>query len=143
MGTNNEKRGQHMAGRPSYGWKTFVGILLMVVGFFNIIDGLVSITRSNQVLRQVTNELPLISNIKTWGWIVLILGIILVLAGFGMLGGATWARAVAIIVVSVNAITQLAYLGHNPFWSFTMILIDVFIIYGIAVHCGKEDEILV
>jgi predicted membrane metal-binding protein len=132
-----------MAGRPSYGWKTFVGILLMVVGFFNIIDGLVSITRSNQVLRQVTGELPLISDIKTWGWIVLILGIILVLAGFGMLAGATWARVVAILVVSVNLVAQMAYLNHNPFWSFTMILVDVFIIYGILVHCGKEDEILV
>jgi predicted membrane metal-binding protein len=132
-----------MAGRPSYGWKTFVGILLMVVGFFNIIDGLVSITRSNQVLQQLTGELPLISNIKTWGWIVLILGIILVLAGFGMLAGATWARVVAVLVVSVNLIAQMAYLNHNPFWSFTMILVDVFIIYGILVHCGKEDEILV
>ena len=132
-----------MAGRPSYGWKTFVGILLMVVGFFNIIDGLVSITRSSQVASQVTNELPLISNIKTWGWIVLIIGIVLVLAGFGMLGGATWARAVAILVVSLNLIAQMAYLPHNQFWSFTMILIDVFIIYGIAVHCGKEDEVLV
>ena len=60
-----------------------------------------------------------------------------------MLGGATWARAVAILVVSLNLIAQMAYLGHNPFWSFTMILIDVFIIYGIAVHCGKEDEVLV
>jgi predicted membrane metal-binding protein len=132
-----------MAGRPSYGWKTFVGILLMIVGFFNVIDGLVSITRSNQVLSQVTNELPLISNIKTWGWIVLILGIVLILAGFGMLAGSTWARVVAILVVSVNLVAQMAYLGHNPFWSFTMILIDVFIIYGIAVHCGKEDEVLV
>jgi hypothetical protein len=139
--SNSNKGEVHMAGRPSYGWKTFVGILLMVVGFFNVIDGLVSITRSNQVLSQVTNELPLISNIKTWGWIVLIIGIILILAGFAMLGGATWARAVAIVVVSVNLIAQMAYLGHNPFWSFTMI--DVFIIYGIAVHCGKEDEVLV
>ncbi len=60
-----------------------------------------------------------------------------------MLGGATWARVVAILVVSVNLIVQLAYLDHNTFWSFTMILIDVFIIYGIAVHCGKEDEMLV
>jgi hypothetical protein len=132
-----------MAGRPSYGWKTFVGILLMIVGFFNVIDGLVSITRSNQVLSHVTNELPLISNIKTWGWIVLIIGLILILAGFGMLAGSTWARVVAILVVFVNLVAQMAYMGHNQLWSFTMILIDVFIIYGIAVHCGKEDEVLV
>jgi hypothetical protein len=139
-----EGKGEHiMAGRPSYGWKSFVGILLMVVGFFNIIDGLVAITRSKQVAAAVQNELPLTSNVKTWGWIVLIIGIILILAGFGMLAGSTWARVVAILVASGNAIAQLAWLPHNPFWSFTMILVDVIIIYGIAVHCGKEDEALV
>jgi hypothetical protein len=129
-----------MAGKPSYGWKSFCGILLMIVGFFNIIDGLVAITRSHQVEAAVQNELPLTSNVKTWGWIVLILGIIVVLAGFGLLAGATWARVVGILVAAGNAIVQLAWLPHNQFWSFTMILIDIFIIYGIAVHCGREDE---
>jgi hypothetical protein len=135
-----------MAGRPSYGWKTFVGIMLMIVGFLNVIDGLVGITRSSAITGAANGKLeslPLFQDIKTWGWIVFILGIILILAGFAMLGGATWARVVAILVVSANLIVQLAYLDHNTFWSFTMILIDVFIIYGVAVHCGKEDEMLV
>jgi hypothetical protein len=132
-----------MAGRPSYGWKSFCGILLMVVGFFNIIDGLVAITRSNQVEAQLTQELPLTDNVKTWGWIVLILGIILILAGFGLLAGSTWARVVGILVASINAIAQLAWLPHNNFWSFTMILVDIIVIYGIAVHCGRDDEALV
>jgi hypothetical protein len=132
-----------MAGRPSYGWKSFCGILLMVVGFFNIIDGLVAITRSNQVEAQLTQELPLTDNVKTWGWIVLILGVILILAGFGLLAGSTWARVVGILVASINAIAQLAWLPHNNFWSFTMILVDIIVIYGIAVHCGRDDEALV
>jgi hypothetical protein len=132
-----------MAGKPSYGWKSFCGILLMVVGFFNIIDGLVAITRSNQVEAQLTQELPLTDNVKTWGWIVLILGILLILAGFGLLAGSTWARVVGILFASVNAIVQLAWLPHNNFWSFTMILVDIIVIYGIAVHCGKDDEALV
>ena len=132
-----------MAGTPSYGWKSFCGILLIVVGFLNIMDGLVAITRSNQVADHLTNELPLISNVKTWGWIVLILGIIVILAGFGLLAGSTWARVVGILVASVNLIVQLAWLPHNNFWSFTMIILDIIVIYGIAVHCGKEDEALV
>ena len=132
-----------MAGRPSYGWKSFCGILLMVVGFFNIIDGLVAITRANQVEAQLTQELPLTDNVKTWGWIVLILGVILILAGFGLLAGSTWARVVGILAASINAIAQLAWLPHNNFWSFTMILVDIIVIYGIAVHCGRDDEALV
>lgn len=132
-----------MAGRPSYGWKTFVGILLMVGGFFNVIDGLTGITRANYFENTGINQFPLTDDIKTYGWIILIIGIVLILAGFGMLGGATWARVVAIVAASVNAIAQLSWMGHYPLWSFTMILVDVFIIYGVAVHCGKEDEVLV
>jgi hypothetical protein len=129
-----------MPGRPSYGWKTFVGILLMVGGFFNIIDGLTGITRASYF---DTDQFPLFDDVKTYGWIILILGIILIFAGFGMLAGSTWARVVGIAAASVNAIAQLSWLKHYPLWSFTMILVDIFIIYGIAVHCGKDDEILV
>jgi len=132
-----------MAGRPSYGWKSFAAIMLMIVGFLNVMDGLVAITQSNQVKAQVNAQLPLFDNVKTWGWVVLILGVIVILAGFGLLAGSTWARVVGILVASVNLIAQLAWLPHNTFWSLTMIAIDVLIIYGIAVHCGREDEALV
>ena len=132
-----------MAGRPSYGWKTFCGIMLMIVGVLNMIDGLVAITQSNEVKSQVAQQLPLTDNVKTWGWIVLILGIIVILAGFALVAAMTWARVVGIIVASVNLVAQLAWLPHNEFWSFTMIVIDIIIIYGIAVHCGREDEVLV
>jgi hypothetical protein len=132
-----------MAGRPSYGWKSFCSIMLLIVGFLNVIDGLVAITRSHQVEAQINGELPLTDNVKTWGWIVLILGIIVILAGFMLFAGSTWARVVGILVASINLIVQLAWLPHSNFWSLTMILIDIFIIYGIAVHCGKDDEALV
>ena len=132
-----------MAGRPSYGWKSFCGILLMVVGFFNIIDGLIAITQSNQVESAVGGPLALTDNVKTWGWIILIIGLILLLAGFGLIAGSTWARVVGILAASVNAIAQIAWMPHNETRSFVMILIDVLVIYGIAVHCGRDDEALV
>ena len=132
-----------MAGRPSYGWKSFCGILLMIVGFLNVIDGLVAITQANQVEARITNQLPLTDNVKTWGWIVFIIGIIVILAGFGLIAGSTWARVVGILVASVNLIVQLAWLPHNNFWSFTMIILDIIVIYGIAVHCGRDNEALV
>ena len=136
-----------MAGRPSYGWKSFVGILLMVIGFVNIIEGLVGITRTNQLERTLNvDTLPITSDVKTWGWILLIWGIILILAGFGILAGSTWARVVAILVASVNLLINVSFFGnHNAasLWGFTLVLLDVFVIYGVAVHCGKEDEVLV
>jgi hypothetical protein len=134
-----------MARRPSHGWKTFAGIMIMVGGAFNLIDGLSAVTRSNyyQDIGQGVNQFPITNNVETWGWIILVVGVIMILAGFALFGGATWARAVGILVASVNAILQLAWLNHFPLWSFTMILVDVFVIYAIAVHGGREDEALV
>jgi len=135
-----------MAGRPSYGWKAFAGILLMVGGAFNFIDGLTAITRSNYYQSlgvAASNQYPITNNVKTWGWVILIVGILLFLAGIGLFSGATWARVIGILFASVNAILQLAWLAHFPFWSFTMILVDVLVIYGIAVHAGREDEAMV
>ena len=62
----------------------------------------------------------------------------MVLAGMGIFAGATWARIVGILVASVNLMFQFAYLGHYPFWSFTMIVIDILIIYGLAGHSTEE-----
>jgi len=125
---------------PGYGWKAFAGIMLMIVGFMNIFDGLVAITQSNYINRNTGGLLPLTNNVKTWGWVELILGVIVLLAGFGVLSGATWARVVGILVASVNLMFQFAYLGHYPFWSFTLIIVDILVIYGLAAHGGKVDE---
>jgi len=116
----------------------------MVAGVFNMIDGLTALTRSNYY-KSVggSTQLPLTNNLNTWGWVILIIGVLLFLAGIGLFGGATWARTVGILFASVNAVLQLAWLAHFPLWSFTMVLIDVFVIYGIAVHGGREDEAFV
>jgi hypothetical protein len=136
-----------MAGRPSYGWKSFVGIILMIIGFVNVIEGLVGITRTNQLEKALNvDTLPITSDVKTWGWILLIWGIIVILAGFGILAGSTWARVVAILVASVNLLINVSFFGNYnnaSLWGFTLVLLDIFVIYGVAVHCGKDDELLV
>ena len=122
------------------GWKMFAGIMLMIVGFMNIFDGLVAITQSNYISRNTGGLLPLTNNVKNWGWVELIVGVIIVLAAFGVLSGATWARVVGILVASLNLMFQFAYLGHYPFWSFTLIVIDILVIYGLAAHGGRDYE---
>ena len=122
------------------GWKLFAGIMLMIVGFLNVFDGLVAITQANYIRRNTGGVLPLTNNVKNWGWVELIVGVIVVLAAFGVLSGATWARIVGIIVASLNLMFQFAYLGHNEFWGFTMIVIDILVIYGLAAHGGRESE---
>jgi hypothetical protein len=125
------------------GWKTFASIMLIIVGVMNIFDGLVAITHSNYLRRHTGGVLPVTNDVKVWGWVALIIGVVIVLAAFGVLQGATWARAVGITVAGLNLIFQFAYVDHSPFWSFTVIVIDVLIIYGLAAWGGRPayDEV--
>ena len=129
-----------MQGDQGYGWKGFAGIMLMIVGFLNLFDGLVAITQTHYIETKTNGVLPITNDVKTWGWVAIILGLFIVLAGLSVLSGQTWARVVGILVASINLIFQFAYLDHYPFWSFTMIVIDLLIIYGLVVHGGRVDD---
>jgi hypothetical protein len=121
------------------GWKLFAGIMIIIGGTFNIIDGLVGITNVNYVKTQLgtSGQLPLTNNVKTWSWVVLVIGAVMVLAGFLIFVGNLFGRIIGVFAAGVNAIIQLAYLAHYPFWSFTMILVDILVIWGIVVHGGR------
>ncbi len=125
------------------GWKTFAGIMIIIVGTFNVIDGLRAVTNASQIKSNFPNgnvELPLTDNVKTWGWVVLIIGAVMILSGFLIFSGNMFGRIVGVIVAAGNAIVQLSYIDHNPFWSFTIVIIDVLIIYGLVAHGGRIDE---
>jgi hypothetical protein len=122
------------------GWKTFAGIMIILVGVFNVIDGLRAITSANQVRSHFPNgrvELPLTNNVKFWGWSVLVIGAVMILAGFLIFSGNAFGRVVGVGVAALNAVAQLAYLDHNSAWSFTMILVDVLVIYALVAHGGR------
>jgi len=126
-----------------YGWKIFAGIMVLLVGIFNVIDGLRAITNASQIQSHFPNgkvELPLTNNLKTWGWVVLILGAVMILAGFLIFAGNMFGRVVGVAVAGLNAILQLSYLDHNTWWSFTMILVDILIIYALVAHGGRIDD---
>lgn len=126
-----------------YGWKIFAGIMVMLVGVFNVIDGLRAITNARQVESHFPNgnvELPLTNDIKVWGWVVLIIGAVMILAGFLIFSGNMFGRIVGVILAALNAIVQLSYLDHNTFWSFTMILVDILVIYALVAHGGRIDD---
>jgi hypothetical protein len=122
------------------GWKTYAGTLILIAGSFNIIDGLVAIIRPTyySTVTGATIELPITNTIKTWGWVALIAGIVMVAAGLAIFTGAMWARIVGVVVVAANMLFQFAYLAHFPFWSFTMIVVGALAIYGLMAHGGAE-----
>ncbi len=72
-------------------WWTFAGFMVLVGGFLNGFDGLVAITQSRYIERNIGGELPITNDVKTWGWVALIIGALMVLTAMGIFAGATWA----------------------------------------------------
>jgi hypothetical protein len=72
-----------------------------------------------------------------WGWIHLLLGIIVVLAGFALMQGATWARIVGIILVGLSAIANFAFIPYYPVWSILIVALDVVVLWALIAH-GRD-----
>jgi hypothetical protein len=117
------------------GWIWFAGIMMIMLGIFNVIDGLVALYKDN--FYTVGPRGLLVLNLTGWGWVHLVVGVLAVLAGFALFSGAAWARVVAVILAAFNAVTQLAFLNAYPVWATIVIVLDVVVIWAIVVH-GKE-----
>jgi hypothetical protein len=126
--------------RVRSGWWTFAGVMILISGVVNTFDAIVAITHTRYIERNIGGELPITNNVKNWGWAELIIGVIMILAAFGIFSGANWARIVGIVLAGINLVFQFAYLGHYPFWSFTMIVMDLLVIYGLAGASETELE---
>ena len=119
------------------GWKGFAGIMLIVAGSINIIEGLVAITNASfyrNLAAGANIQLPATNKLSTWGWAIFIWGVIVVFAGFYAFTGHMWARIIGITAASLNIVLQFAFMAAFPLWAFTIILIDFFVIWGLAVH---------
>jgi hypothetical protein len=117
------------------GFIVFAAVMMLMSGVFEALQGLIGIFQ-NEFYVQTRNYLFKF-DATTWGWIHLILGIIVALAGWGLLSGRTWARVVGITVAALSAIANFLWLPYYPFWSLLIITLDVFVIWALAVHGGR------
>jgi hypothetical protein len=120
------------------GWVWFAAFALITSGLFNIIAGFVAVFDDDKILA-LTGSGAAIVDVSTWGWVHLVLGALLTLVGFVLFGGAPWARAVAAVLVVLNLLAQFVSLPVTPWWSLTIIVIDVVILWALIVH-GDETE---
>jgi len=114
------------------GWVAFAAIMMIIVGVFGALEGLAAIVKSG--FYHVPPHYYVNLNAKGWGWIHLIIGIILVLAGLSLFRGSTWARVVGIFLASVSAISNFLFIPFYPIWSLVIIAINVFVIWALAAH---------
>ena len=120
------------------GWVVFSATMIGLVGAFQIINGLTAILRSGTYLVG-TDRLAVNVDYTVWGWVHIILGVLAVLAASGLRKGQMWARVVGVVVASLSALTNLAFLPANPFLGGLVIALDIIVIYGIVVY-GRPIE---
>jgi hypothetical protein len=117
------------------GWIAFAGIMLGLAGTWSIIDGILAISRSKVY---GVNHTYVWTDLRTWGWIMLVLGCLLLLATFAIFAGSEFARWFGMIVAGLNAIGQLGFVSVYPFWALMLFTVDILVIYALAVYGGKK-----
>lgn len=129
-----------MNAKSMAGWIGFAGILLLIVGLVDFFQGLIGLFDDDYYV--VTASGFLAVNLTTWSWILMLWGVLLVLAGLGLLGGQTWARWFAILVVGVNFFTQLGFLGNAnyPLWALTALTLNVIVLYALTARWDESTS---
>jgi len=121
------------------GWIVFAGTMMMLIGTFHVIQGLVALFDDTYYLVGA-NGLVVSVDYTQWGWVHLIAGVIVFAAGLGVFTGRTWARALGVILVSISAILNFVFIAAFPVWSLTLIALDIFVIYALTAHGGEMKE---
>jgi hypothetical protein len=123
------------AERKGLGWLTFSAITLTIAGVWGIIEGILAISSSKVFL---ANAVFVFSSLNTWGWIVLVLGVLCILAALALTTGSELARWFGISVAGINAIGQLLFVDAYPWWAMAMFAVDILVIYGLAAYGGAR-----
>ena len=117
------------------GWTWFAGLMMVMAGFWHAIAGLTAII-DNEFFVPTENYI-LKFDVSTWGWIHLLVGIVIVLAGFALFRGAVWARTLGVIMALVSGLAAFAWLPYYPIWGIIIIIAAVAVIWSLTVH-GRD-----
>ena len=127
--------------RPTYGGDrgagllVFAAVLLGVLGLFNLLDGISAVAKSSFF---IAGARFVVGDLRAWGWTVLILGALQVLAAFGVMARSQFARWFGVALLALNAVAQMAFIPSYPFWSLLIIAIDVVALYALCAYGGRD-----
>ena len=117
------------------GWSAFAAFMLMMMGIFQALAGIAAIANDDHFA--VTEDAVLKLDITGWGWIHLIIGVIVFLSGLGIFSGNVLARTVGVLVAIGSAVSAFVYLPIQPVWSSILIAIAVAVIWALTAH-GRD-----
>ena len=127
-----------MNSKSMAGWIGFAGILMLIIGSIDFFQGLIALIEDEYYV--VTSSGFLVVDLTGWGWIMMIWGVLLLLAGLGLLSTQGWARWFAIVVVSLNVLAQLGFLGNSqyPLWSLTVMALNIIVLYALTARWSES-----
>jgi hypothetical protein len=120
------------------GWLSFAAAVLVVSGVFKILDALWAFKYDDEVSEEVQTVL-FENDLESWGWVWLVVGIVLILAGFAVVSGAQWARWVGIVAASLAAIAFLPWIYYQPLWTILSVTLAVTVVYALAAYGGRRE----
>jgi hypothetical protein len=116
------------------GWVAFAGVMLLIVGTLNTIEGIAAIGNANFF---VHGTHYIAGSLNTWGWIVLGIGVVEILVGLGVFAKNQFARWTGVLILGLNAIAQLMMIPAYPFWSLSIFTLDILAIYGLVAYGSR------
>jgi hypothetical protein len=128
--------GGHRAEGSGYGLVFFASVLLIMVGFFNLIYGIAAIANSHVF---TANAHYVFAGLRTWGWITLVIAVLQLAAAVGILAGNQLARWFAVVILALNAIDMMFFVPAYPFWALMIIAVDVIALYGLCAYASRAN----
>ena len=122
---------------PGTGWLFMAGTILGIAGVMRVIDSIWAFS-AKESLHENLEDGVLGSNLKTYGWVWLIVGILLIASSVMILSRSQFARWVGFIAAGVAAITAITWMPYYPVWAFTYIALSMLVIYALAAYGGRE-----
>jgi hypothetical protein len=121
------------------GWIGFAGMVMVILGGIDFFQGLIALFEDEYYA--VTQSGFLVVDLTAWGWIMLLWGVLLVLAGLALVAGRAWARWLTIVLVTLNVFAQLGFLGNSqyPLWALTALALNVVVLYALTAR-WRESE---
>ena len=120
------------------GWIWFAAVMMMIVGGLQFVQGLIAAVNDEWVVWG--NQANLYLDLSAWGWVNMVIGVVVFLSGLGVLSGNVLARFVGVVLASLSLVANFLFLPSYPVWAIVIIAIDVLVIYALTVH-GREAAV--
>jgi len=136
LATATHREAAYDEDEAGFGWLLFASTMLGLAGVLAVIDGIVALSKSRFYTSSATY---VFSDLRTWGWITLIVGALLIIAAMGVFKGSGFARWFGILMAALLVIDQFMFSQAYPFWSLLMFSLGVLVIYALARYGGRPE----